>query len=192
MLNSFRDRFEVTGNSHLVKLKLRNRCKQPEESYKQLANDIRHLTRHAYPDVSDRNTLEAEAFVSAVTDPSVLTRLVEQNPQNLADAQTMAVRTSTINDSVQAMTSKFSSVDFLSKQTRSRDQTRTCENPPRVQGDKKQTRRSKQNAPKRSQQSKSHTESNVQAPVPNLLFPSPPFPPAVNSATNLPICPPLN
>ncbi len=56
-------------------------------SYKQLADDIRRLTRHVYPDVSDRNSLEAElqAYISAVTDLSVLTRLVEQNPHNLAD-----------------------------------------------------------------------------------------------------------
>ncbi len=42
-----------------------------------------------------------------------------------------------INDSVQARTSKFSSDDFLPRQTLSRDQIRITENPPSIKGAKK-------------------------------------------------------
>ena len=86
-------RFDVVQRPDLFKSQLRNRKRQPGETYQQLGNDLRHLAQKAYPELQSkvREELAKDQFVRALEGVELSLKIRHSNPKTLDEAIRMTL-----------------------------------------------------------------------------------------------------
>ena len=88
-------RFGVTHKTELHRMRLKARTRRRDESLSELAEDIEHLVRLAYPEAADSvvEVLAKDQFVDAQPeeDMRVRTKFCQNKPATLRDALTVAL-----------------------------------------------------------------------------------------------------
>ena len=86
-VHQLRKRFSPTERASVHRATLRARCRRPDESLAELADDISLLVARAYPDLTDAGTIDQlalDAFVDSL--PQLKRRVRDADPSTLAGA----------------------------------------------------------------------------------------------------------
>ena len=86
-------RFGSGNQSELFRAILKNKTRKTDETLQQMAQDIRRLTKQAYPDASYEmlEALSKDHFIDALLDSDTRWRVYQSRPQSLDDAVVVAV-----------------------------------------------------------------------------------------------------
>ena len=86
-------RFGVTHQTELHRMRLKARTRRRDESLSELAEDIEHLVRLAYPEAADSmvEVLAKDQFVDALPEEDMRVRIRQNKPATLRDALAMAL-----------------------------------------------------------------------------------------------------
>ena len=93
LIAALEQRFGNKNQAELHKVQLKTRCKSKNESYQEMAQAIRRLTREAYPrtDASTHETLALDAFLEGISDESIREKVIDRKPLDLESAVLLAV-----------------------------------------------------------------------------------------------------
>ena len=85
LLLALKNRFGSSHQTELSRMKFKNRIKQKDESFPEMAEDIERLCRLAYPDVPPtlRDVLARDQFIDALPDEDTRLRLKQERPRTL-------------------------------------------------------------------------------------------------------------
>jgi hypothetical protein len=94
LVEKLKTRFGSENKAEVYRIQLKTRVRNKGETIQELAQSIRKMTRQAYPSGS-QDVVEALAldnFIDALSDSDIRLRLREVAPQNIFEAEKMAVR----------------------------------------------------------------------------------------------------
>ena len=93
LVAALEQRFGNRNQAELHKVQLKTRCKSKNETYQEMAQAIRRLTREAYPrtDASTHETLALDAFIEGISDDSIREKVLDRKPTDLESAVLLAV-----------------------------------------------------------------------------------------------------
>ena len=88
LLVALKNRFGSSHQTELSRVKFKNRIKQKDESFPQMAEDIERLCRLAYPDAPPtlRDVLARDQFIDALPDEDTRLRIKQERPKTLRKA----------------------------------------------------------------------------------------------------------
>ena len=88
------NRFGSINRVEIFRSKLKSRYQEKGETLPELAQNIRKLTRLAYPSASTEvvEILAIEQFTEAINDSDIRLRLREQGPNTMSEVETWAVK----------------------------------------------------------------------------------------------------
>ena len=94
LVGALHNRFGSLHRSEIFRAKLQTRGRRDNESLSALSQDIKKLTRCAYPGAPSSVTdiLALDQFIDALPDPDMRLRIREARPKNINDAEILAVR----------------------------------------------------------------------------------------------------
>ena len=94
LVNALQSRFGTVNKAEIYRAQLKNRLRQKGETIPELAQNIRKLTRQAYPAANSSlvDTLALDYFIDSLLDSEVRIRLRECSPKNILEAETLAVK----------------------------------------------------------------------------------------------------
>lgn len=97
LVEVMRKRYGTRHKAEIFRSNLKSVIRQPGQSITELAQQIKKLTRQAYPDASSDLTeiLALDAFVDSLDNSEIRLRLRECCPTTIAEAETIAVRLET-------------------------------------------------------------------------------------------------
>lgn len=91
---ALQSRFGTVNKAEIYRAQLKNRVRQRGETVPELAQNIRKLTRQAYPAANSDliDTLALDHFIDSLLDSEIRIRLRECSPKNIQEAETLAVK----------------------------------------------------------------------------------------------------
>ncbi|MCG8031204.1 MAG: hypothetical protein JAZ03_03345 [Candidatus Thiodiazotropha taylori] len=94
LLSALQCRFGTVNRAEVYRAQLKNRVRQRSETIPELAQNIRKLTRQAYPGANSDliDTLALDHFIDSLLDSEMRLRLRECSPKNIQEAETLAVK----------------------------------------------------------------------------------------------------
>lgn len=94
LVTTLTERFEPQNQCELYKAQLKHRIRTPDEGLPELAQDIKGLTRMAYPSalVDLRDTLSKDSFIEALNDAEMELFICQKEPQTIDDAVRLALK----------------------------------------------------------------------------------------------------
>ena len=86
-------RFQSANSAEVCRVQLKTRTKKRSESLTELAQDIKRLTRQAFPLYTStmREPLALDCFVDAIPDPDMKWTIYQSKPKNLDEALKLAI-----------------------------------------------------------------------------------------------------
>lgn len=92
--NVLHTRYGTKNRAEIYRATLKSMRKQTGQSLSELAQEIKKLTRQAYPDANSdiQETLALDYFIDSLTDLELRLRLRECCPKTMQEAETVAVR----------------------------------------------------------------------------------------------------
>ncbi|CAC5360781.1 unnamed protein product [Mytilus coruscus] len=103
-LNEFK-RFGSVHRSEIFRAQLQTRARKDNESVSALSQDIKKMTRCAYPGAPSSVTdiLALDQFIDALHDPEMRLRIRESRPKKINEAEILAIRFDTFNQADRIM-----------------------------------------------------------------------------------------
>lgn len=97
LVHALHNRFGFLHRSEIFRARLQTRVRKDNESLSVLSQDIKKLTRCAYPGApsSVTDVLALDQFIDALKDPDMRLRIREARPYNINEAEILAVRLET-------------------------------------------------------------------------------------------------
>ena len=94
LVKALQNRFGTVNKAEIYLAQLKNRIRQKGEAIPELAQNIKKLTRQAYPDASSDliDTLVLDHFIDSLLDSETRLRLRECSPKTIQEAETLAVK----------------------------------------------------------------------------------------------------
>lgn len=94
LVRALQNRFGTVNKAEIYRAQLKNRIRQKGEAIPELAQNIKKLTRQAYPDASSDliDTLALDHFIDSLLDSEMRLRLRECSPKTIQEAETLAVK----------------------------------------------------------------------------------------------------
>lgn len=94
LVKALQNRFGTVNKAEIYRAQLKNRIRQKGEAIPELAQNIKKLTRQAYPDASSDliDTLALDHFIDSLLDSEMRLRLRECSPKTIREAETLAVK----------------------------------------------------------------------------------------------------
>lgn len=91
---ALQNRFGTVNRAEIYRVQLKNRMRLKNETIPELAQNIRKLTRQAYPDANSNliDTLALDYFIDSLLDSETRLRLRECSPKSIHEAETLAVK----------------------------------------------------------------------------------------------------
>ena len=95
LVKALQNRFGTVNKAEIYRTQLKNRIRQKGEAIPELAQNIKKLTRQAYPDASSDliDTLALNHFIDSLLDSETRLRLRECSPKTIQEEETLAVKT---------------------------------------------------------------------------------------------------
>ena len=99
LVKAFEERFAPPNQTEIYGVQLRERRQKASESLSELGQDIRRLTKLAYPTAPSylRETLAKEQFIDAIVSSDMRLRIKQAGPANLNDAVRHAIELEAFN-----------------------------------------------------------------------------------------------
>ena len=93
LTGALENRFGISHQTDLSRVRFKNRVKQREETLPKLSEDIERLSRLAYPDAppSLQDVLARDQFIDSLPEEEIRLRLKQEKPQNLRKALELAL-----------------------------------------------------------------------------------------------------
>ena len=93
-MSDLQNRFGTANRAEVYMAQLKNRVRQRNETIPELAQNIRKLTRQAYPGANSDliDTLALDHFIDSLLDAETRLRLRECSPKTIQEAETLAVK----------------------------------------------------------------------------------------------------
>lgn len=94
LVKALTDRFEPENQCELYKAQIKQRIRKRDEPLTELAQDIKRLTRMAYPSafLELRDTLSKDCFIEALNDAELELFICQKEPETLDDAVRIALK----------------------------------------------------------------------------------------------------
>ena len=94
LVSALQNRFGTANRAEVYRAQLKNRVRQRNETIPELAQNIRKLTRQAYPGANSDliDTLALDHFIDSLLDSETRLRLRECSPKTIQEAETLAVK----------------------------------------------------------------------------------------------------
>lgn len=94
LVKVLKTRFGFQGKAELSRAQLQTKIKRENETMSELAHTIKKLTRNAYPDApsSVLKVLARDYFIDAIPNSDLRLKVREAIPQNIDEAETIAIR----------------------------------------------------------------------------------------------------
>ena len=94
LVNTLTERFEPQNQCEIYKTQLKQRIRKRDEGLPELAQDIKHLTRMAYPSafMDLRDTLSKDSFIEALNDAEMELFIYQKEPVTIDDAVRLALK----------------------------------------------------------------------------------------------------
>ena len=94
LVTTLTERFEPQNQCELYKAQLKHRIRKRDEGLPELAQDIKRLTRMAYPSalVDLRDTLSKDSFIEALNDAEMELFICQKESQTIDDAVRLALK----------------------------------------------------------------------------------------------------
>ena len=94
LVSALQCRFGTVNRAEVYRAQLKNRVRQKGESIPELAQNVRKLTRQAYPGANSNliDTLALDHFIDSLLDSETRLRLRECSPKTIQEAETLAVK----------------------------------------------------------------------------------------------------
>lgn len=94
LVKALTERFEPENQCELYKAQIKQRIRKRDEPLTELAQDIKRLTRMAYPSafLDLRDTLSKDCFIEALNDADMELFICQKEPETLDDAVRMALK----------------------------------------------------------------------------------------------------
>jgi hypothetical protein len=94
LVRVLKTRFGFQGKAELSRAQLQTKIKRENETMSELAHTIKKLTRNAYPDApsSVLKVLARDYFIDAIPNSDLRLKVREAIPQNIDEAETIAIR----------------------------------------------------------------------------------------------------
>ena len=94
LVSALQSRFGTANRAEVYRAQLKNRVRQRNETIPELAQNIRKLTRQAYPGANSDliDTLALDHFIDSLLDSETRLRLRECSPKTIQEAETLAVK----------------------------------------------------------------------------------------------------
>lgn len=98
LIKSLKSRFDPNNDAEVYRTELRIRKQKPNESFSDLAGAIRRLVNRAYPRTSldEKDEFAKEAFINALSHPSIRVQVRRGHPKSLEDAKRIAIEEETL------------------------------------------------------------------------------------------------
>ncbi|CAC5364493.1 unnamed protein product [Mytilus coruscus] len=99
LVDALHNRFGSVHRSEIFRAQLQTRVRKDNESLSALSQDIKKMTRCAYPGAPSSVTdiLALDQFIDALHDPEMRLRIREARPKNINEAEILAIRFDTFN-----------------------------------------------------------------------------------------------
>ena len=93
LVSALTARFEPDNQSEVFRAQLKGKRRRGQEALAELAQDVRTLTRKAYPsaDLTIRETIARDCFIDALNDAELEWSVYREKPASLTDALTTAL-----------------------------------------------------------------------------------------------------
>ena len=93
-MNTLTERFEPQNQCEIYKAQLKQRIRKRDEELPELAQDIKRLTRMAYPSafMDLRDTLSKDSFIEALNDAEMELFIYQKEPATIDDAVRLALK----------------------------------------------------------------------------------------------------
>ena len=93
-MNTLTERFEPQNQCEIYKAQLKQRIRKRDEGLPELAQDIKRLTRMAYPSavIDLRDTLSKDSFIEALNDAEMGLFIYQKEPATIDDAVRLALK----------------------------------------------------------------------------------------------------
>ena len=97
LIKALTTRFGSQGRAEIYRAQLQTRIRHRDETISELAQSIKKLTRHAYPEAPSSVTkiLSLDHFVDAIPDSDMRLRIREAHPKDIDEAEAQAIRLET-------------------------------------------------------------------------------------------------
>lgn len=94
LVTTLTERFEPENQCEIYKAQMKQRIRKKDEPIPELAQDIKRLTRMAYPSavVNLRDTLSKDCFIESLNDPELELFICQKEPERLDDAVRIALK----------------------------------------------------------------------------------------------------
>ena len=94
LLNTFTKRFELQNQCEIYKAQLKQRRRKRDKGLPKLAQDIKRLTRMAYPSafMDLRDTLSKDSFIEALNDAEMELFIYQKEPTTIDNAVRLALK----------------------------------------------------------------------------------------------------
>ena len=94
LVNTLTERFEPQNQCEIYKAQLKQRIRKRDEGLPELAQDIKRLTRMAYPSafMDLRDTLSKDSFIEALNDAEMELFIYQKEPATIDDAVRLALK----------------------------------------------------------------------------------------------------
>lgn len=94
LVTTLTERFEPQNQCEIYKAQMKQRIRKRDEGLPELAQDIKRLTRMAYPSafLDLRDTLSKDCFIEALNDADMELFICQKEPETLDDAVRMALK----------------------------------------------------------------------------------------------------
>lgn len=94
LVTTLTERFEPENQCEIYKAQMKQRTRKKDEPLPELAQDIKRLTRMAYPSavINLRDTLSKDCFIEALNDPELELFVCQKEPERLDDAVRIALK----------------------------------------------------------------------------------------------------
>ena len=94
LVSALQSRFGTVNRAEVYRAQLKNRVRQRNETIPELAQNIRKLTRQAYPGANSDliDTLALDHFIDSLLDSETRLRFRECSPKNIQEVETLAVK----------------------------------------------------------------------------------------------------
>lgn len=94
IVKALENRFGSVNRAEIFRSQLQSKVKSKDETIPQLAQNVKRLTRKAYPKASEETVdiLALDHFIDALPDADIRLRIREVGPKTITDAESMAVR----------------------------------------------------------------------------------------------------
>ena len=94
LVTTLTERFEPQNQCEIYKAQLKQRIRRRDEALPELAQDIKRLTRMAYPSafVDLRDTLSKDSFIEALNDADMELFICQKEPETIDDAVRLALK----------------------------------------------------------------------------------------------------